>query len=327
MNKFLSINLAIILLMALSSVVPAQCRTLQRDVFVQTNDNGTQERKPILLTANSTAADNPNKIIFFETSMRVNTDGAPNSYHPQDLTGSVKAINNICNGISVRKINRNGTTTKVKCSEARRIFGLYQANDWIVPSGYRISWQNVLAARTENGKIFPCIFRTGDFTGYLGSLTGTNNGLTGAAAGECDANNQLDQRFIPAFVLPGGTNALTRLGAKSGDLMLVYNPLNNAMSAAIIGDTGPAQKLGEGSVGLNKILLGKTELPKTYREALSFDTGEKVMLVAIIPNSKNYSPPTKPYTVENIKNRLNSRIAAAGFADQQAFADFMKTCR
>jgi hypothetical protein len=151
------------------------------------------------------------------------------------------------------------------------------------------------------------------------------NDLTGAEAGECGYKNQLDQRTIPAFVLPGGQNAVTAFGAVVGDLAVIYNPQNNNLSLAIIGDSGPADKLGEGSVGLNMALLGKSQQPATYAEALRLDTGNKEMLVAVIPNSKNFNL-EKPFSKENIAERVRFWMRQSGFISPENFADFMKDC-
>lgn len=292
-----------------------QCKGLQEGIFQPQN-------KKVRLVKRLSDTSGSYKIIFFRTSLRVNTDGAPVSYHPQDLRGSQKAINNICNGIAVYKA---GSTTPLECPAAREIFAQFRDNNWKVPAGYKIEWQSVIASRVENGRTIPCIFQSGEFKGYFGSLTSLKNDLSGAAAGECGSLNQLDQRVIPAFVIPRGQNVLRDFGAGVGDLLLAYNPRNGNASAAIIGDVGPPKKLGEGSVGLNMTLLGKTSQPVTYSEALQLDTGNDQMLIAIIPRSKTYNL-RKPYTKENIIERVEGWIRQAGFADQAEFVNFMKDC-
>jgi hypothetical protein len=51
--------------------------------------------------------------------------------------------------------------------------------------------------------------------------------------------------------------------------VLAFNPQNQTFSAAVIGDTGPADNLGEGSVLLNMKLLGKTVPPANKTETSS----------------------------------------------------------
>lgn len=308
--------LCLAILMALSSAAPiyGQCRVIRQGVF-------TPQNKRVRLVARPGDAGGAHRVIFFRTSLRVNTDGAPNSYHPHDLTGSVRAINNICNGVSV---TRNGV--RLGCARARRVFEQFRDNNFSEPAGHSIRWQNVIAATTDgSGRTIPCVFRSGDFAGYFGSLTSLKNGLTEEAAGECGRLNQLDQRIIPAFVLPGGRNVVRNFGAGVGDLLVAFNPLNNVVSMAVVGDVGPADKLGEGSVGLNMALLGRTEQPTTYREALGLDTGNREMLIAIIPNSRAFNP-RRPFTNENIAARVEEWLNQVGFGSREAFVDFMKSC-
>lgn len=301
-------------MLAWSSAVYGQCRVVRQGKFVPQN-------KRVKLVTRQSDPNDTHAVILFQTSLRVNTDGAPNSYHPQDLTGSVKAINNICNGVSV---TRNGAT--LGCASARQVFKQFVENDFRAPSGTRIKWQNVIAARTQaSGRVVPCVFQSGEFEGYFGSLTSLKNDVTGEAAGECDRLNQLDQRIIPAFVIPGGQNIVRTLGADIGDLLVAFNPANKVVSVAVVGDVGPKDKLGEGSVGLNMILLGRTEQPTTYRQALRLDTGNKEMLIAIIPNSRRFNP-QKPFTVENVNSRVQDWVTQAGFSSQQQFVEFIRSC-
>jgi hypothetical protein len=308
----------VLLILSFNFAAFGQCRVLEERTFVPQN-------KRVRLVNRRAGARDDGRIVFFSTSLRVNTDGAPNSYHPRDLRGGEMAINNICNGVAVYRNLRGGRRTALGCAEARRIFEQFRDNGWRVPAGYTISWQNVLAARTESGRRVPCVFQGGEFRGYFGSLTSLKNDLPDAEAGECGSKNQLDQRIIPAFVMPGGANPLRDFGAAVGDLLFVFNPQNNAMSAAIIGDVGPASKLGEGSVGLNMALLRRTVQPKTYAEALRLDTGTSQMLVAVIPGSKSFQP-RKPFTSENISERVDNWITQAGFTSRENFIDFLRSC-
>jgi hypothetical protein len=171
----------------------------------------------------------------------------------------------------------------------------------------------------------PCVFQIGDFEGYFGSLTSFTNGLPAAEAGECESKNQLDQRITPALVMAGGDNPVKAFKAKVGDLLVAFNPQNGVATAAIIGDSGPADNLGEGSVGLNMTLLKKRDQPKTYAEAKSLDTGRDQMLIAIFPETVNFRP-RKPFTKENVSERVNAWLAQAGFVNQETFVEFIKNC-
>ena len=311
-NRMVCLFLVITLIWPFAATVYGQCNVIQQGVFAP------QQKRVRLVSRHGAPA---HKVIVFRTSLRVNTDGAPNSYHPEDLSGTVKALNSICNGISVK---RNGK--KLSCSNAIPVIRQYIRNNFREPAGTSITWHNVIAPTTDaTGRRIPCVFQTGEFAGYFGSLTSLKHDLTGQAAGECEHLNQLDQRIIPAFVLPEGQNILRTLGAGKGDLLVAFNPANNVVSVAVIGDIGPPEKLGEGSVGLNMILLGKTKQPTTYDLAKMLDTGNKAMLIGIIPNSRTFNP-RRPFTKENLTDRVDQWLAQAGFSNQQNFVDFLKNC-
>jgi hypothetical protein len=312
-NRMVCSFLVVVLLWSFAATASGQCNVSEQGTFAQ--------HQWVKLVSRPGAP--THKVIFFSTSLRVNTDGAPNSYHPQDLSGSVKAINNICNAVTVK---RNGQKLKKCSTEKIPVITQFVANNFREPAGTKITWQNVIAATKDaTGRKIPCVFKSGEFAGYFGSLTSLKNGLTGQAAGECEHLNQLDQRIIPAFVLPGGDNIVTSLGAGVGDLLVAFNPANNVVSVAVVGDIGPEETLGEGSVGLNMILLGKTEQPTTYQLAKKLDTGDKAMLIAIIPKSRTFNP-QKPFTKENLTDRVDQWLAQAGFSNRQNFVDFLKTC-
>jgi hypothetical protein len=308
--------LAAVLIWQCAAAAYGQCRVVRSGVF-----RPQDQRKRVRLVARQGDNSGTHNVIFFRTSLRVNTDGAPNSYHPQDLTGSVRAINNICNGVGVK---RNGVT--LRCPQARQVFARFRDNNFTVPAGHTITWQNVIAATTTpQGRIVPCVFQSGEFAGFFGSLTSLKHGLGGAAAGECGHLNQLDQRHIRALVLPGGNNVVKSFGAHVGDLVFTFNPADNVASAAVVGDIGPPDNLGEGSVGLNMTLLGRTQQPTTYQEALRLDTGTRQMLVAILPGTGAFNL-RRPFTNENVDGRVQEWLTQAGFASRDAFLAFMRDC-
>jgi hypothetical protein len=60
----------------------------------------------------------------------------------------------------------------------------------------------------------------------------------------------VDAETIPYFVLPGNK----KFGTKLGDFGFVVNPANGQSCGCIFADTGPADKIGEGSIALAKEL-------------------------------------------------------------------------
>jgi hypothetical protein len=280
-----------------------------------------QNKKVLLLKD----AGGERSIILFQTNLRVNTDGSPLSYHPQDPRGQTKALNNICNAIAVRKINAetNLCLNHSSFGQAIHVFEQFRdSNFQTVPTGFRIRWNKVLATTRENGKDVPCVFKSGEFKGYFGSLTALTNGLT-ANKGECEINNQLNPMMVPALVLAGGEHPVKEFGARVGDLLIAFNPKTQLFTSAIIGDTGPDDNLGEGSVSLNMKLLGTTTPPTNKVETFRLSIDDAKVLIAIIPGSRLFRV-TKPYTADNIDQRLNDWRIEAGFTTPEKLIEMMK---
>ena len=289
-----------------------ECKLVANEIFQPQNKN-------IALVRYSNLAA-PSNFILFKTGLRVNTDGAPTSYHPNDPRGTSLAINNVVNGVSIRKPGAN-------LSYGQKIvaFEKFRDANWKVPLGYKIVWQNVIAPRIQNGISVPCVFTTGPNAGYFGSLTTLKNELSGVAAGECQVNDQLDQRTIAGLVLPSGENPLKHFNARIGDIAVVINPTTGKVVTAVVADGGPPENLGEGSVALNMALLGKTDQPKNYQEAKLLDTGSQRMLVAIIPRTKQFSSKL-PFTSENIKERVGKWASENGYASLDGIVTAINTC-
>ena len=291
--------------------------------FVQSKVFEPQGKKVVLLK-DAADASGQRKIILFQTKLRVNTDGSPLSYHPQDPRGRTKALNNICNGIAVRRAGQNKNLCFSAFGEAIRVFERWRDTDFqTVPAGFRITWQNVFAAVEENGKDVPCTFKTGEFAGYFGSLTSLKNDLT-TNKGECDVNNQVNSVTVPALVLAGGQHPVKEFGAKVGDLLVAFNPRTQLFSTAIIGDSGPPDNLGEGSVALNMKLLGTTTLPANQQETFRLSIENTNVLIAIIPGSRDFRV-AKPYTADNINQRITDWRTEAGFTTLEKLVEVMKS--
>ena len=309
-----SITFAALATFTVSSFAMAQtgCRIQDREVFSPEGKTVAVGSKP--------GAPSDARFVLFQSRLRVNTDGAPNSYHPDDPEGRIRAINNIANAIGVR---RNGKSASYV--EKIRVFEEFRDHDWTVPAGYQITWQNVLAARTEKSRKVPCVFTSGEYNGYFGSLTGLTNQLPDAVADECNAANQLDQRFIPALVMAGGHNPLKKFGASIGDLVIAINPINGAVQAAVVGDSGPPDNLGEGSVALNMSLLKRMRQPTNYSETKTLDTGSQEMIIAIIPHTAEYEI-QRPYSADNINARVIVWLSSHGYESLQNFSATAQGC-
>lgn len=272
------------------------------------------------------------KLILFKTNLQVNTDGAPISYHPYDLRGDSIAINTILNGVAIYRIKDNirisnpkqpnAFSDKQKAEMRKEAYAVFErfrdSNFESIPTGYTINWQNVLIS---DGKGKPCIFKTGKYIGYFASATALKNGLN-ANKGECECNNQVNPLEIPTLVLPGGENILKNYGARVGDLVVTYNLSNHNMICSIIGDTGPSGNLGEGSVIMNMKLLGVDTYPKTRKDTYKLATSKNIM-ICVIPGSSIFKI-EKPYTQENINERVLNWFSEQGYNSESDLKDFFE---
>ena len=113
-------------------------------------------------------------------------------------------------------------------------------------------------------------------------------------------------------------------GAKVGDLVLAFNPKTNLFVPAIIGDSGPANNLGEGSILLNMQLLGQTVPPANKAETFRLSIEDAQVMIAIIPGSRTFQT-AKPFTAENIKQRVEAWQRESGFSTPESFVAFIKS--
>ena len=293
------------LLLLFAATVSARAQTVvNRGVFVEGN-----KKIPVTLMK-SPAHDR--LIIKYQTRLRVNTDGSPRSYHPDDLTGSTMALNSILNAIEVSRTDRS---TALKATEKLAAIKAWRENHWQRVSPYQFFFQNVIASIRVPGNPSPVprVFTSGPNKGFFVSLTSLKNDVPGGDSGPNVAENQVDCAQVPGLVLPGGKNVLREFGAKVGDILVAKNPANGVIVCAVINDVGPAGVLGEGSVALNSRLLKVNQIPTTYRQAITLDTGNQQITIAIFPGSGKYHP-KRPFTAENVAERVKKLVAESGFA-------------
>ena len=248
------------------------------------------------------------KILVFKTDLQVNTDGTPISYHPNDLKGNLKAINSIGNAATIKKINTDENLFFTEYSKAISIFEKFRDNGYKEVEGYKIEWDNVLIPEIKSGNKVPCIFKTGEYKGYYSSATSLKNNLK-TNKGECECNNQVNPLKIPAFVIPKGTNFVKEQGAEVGDFLVIYNATTNKLVYGVINDEGPKDKLGEGSVFMNMLLLNKDKLPKNKAETYGLVIKEKIHVLLIPKTKDSYKIIDEIYTKENIERRTKKVLS------------------
>ena len=176
-------------------------------------------------------------VVFVTKELRVDADGAPNSY----LVNG-KGLSRTCDGVAAI-VNGRALTTKDK--------------DW--QSQCQTAWANAVATKNyTNVRIFgfshdkanvPILQRTGDPLPNVAFRTETTLAVAGAPKNS--QNEFVDATRIPYVVLPGWFEK--KFKVSPGDLVMVYRPQNGAVTFAVFGDEGG---LGEASVKLHFNLGG-----------------------------------------------------------------------
>lgn len=171
--------------------------------------------------------------IAFASQMQVNTDGAPDSYHPDDI-----GITHICNGVSIG----SACTWKPQCLPEFR-----QAK----AEGFKGPQKICFFAMVTDARGVPIIQGPGDpKPGYFVSTTALHQ--PGASVQTPQA--QLDSNTVPFAVIPGSWQTSKKPGPQLGDVGVAYRRSTGQTAFFVIGDTGPRNKLGEGSIALHQAL-------------------------------------------------------------------------
>ena len=205
------------------------------------------------------------KFVFYRAELRVNTDGAANSYHP--IGTSKGALNTICNGIAVypatgphhgqriSSISPKDMTIGQRCQVILDVFRAAQAVEYGPSKAGSIDWYAIALDQDPKsawvGK--PCIQTSGQFKGYFVAQTSLSADST---LGNCDVGRWVSSTAIPYITLPTGSKVFATAGANPGDLALVHRRIGDrdVWVTAVVADTGNSEELGEGSIALHHAL-------------------------------------------------------------------------
>lgn len=209
-------------LSALASWSAAECTLTPRQTFPHAE-----------IGAIKVLQDPASKAIAFASQMQVNTDGAPDSYHPDDI-----GITHICNGISIG----SACTWKAQCLPEYR-----QARAQGFKGPQKICFFGMAA--DEHG--VPLIQGENDpRPGYFVSTTALKQPGRDVRTPQA----QLDSNAVPFAVIPGRWNKTGQPGPRLGDFGVAWRRSSDKLAYFVVGDTGPNNKLGEGSVALHQAL-------------------------------------------------------------------------
>jgi hypothetical protein len=199
--------------------------------------------------------------LAFTSGLRVNTDGAPNSYHPEGT--SKGALNTICNAIAITPrsgpfagqritaLSPTSLTGRERCRMILDVFSKSMNAAFAIPPDAEIDWFAIASRAPQDGKYRPCIQQAGPFTGFFVAQTSRAADPTKDI---CDPAHWISSTDIPYITLPG--NRLRSKGVTPGDLALVHRRHQGVdqIVVAVAADTGNANELGEGSIALHKAL-------------------------------------------------------------------------
>lgn len=222
--------------------------------------------------------------LFTSTEIKVDADGAPNAYHPDD-------------------VGRH-------CTQGTGFKGLdCPANAGYPDSGW---WQSVLVADPAHPGQAYVQPQPGEFAGFFVSQTS----LQDPAKPRTDPARFVDSRTIPYLVFPGNFYKLKGTGIL-GDFGYALNMSNGKHAAFILSDIGPSNApLGEISIALATALGGMDPNPRT---GAGIPSGQ--ILFVVFPRSA--ATPAWPLSPEQIQSRGSALLADLGSLDalRQCAAD------
>lgn len=174
---------------------------------------------------------------LFVSHMEVDTDGAPDAYHPENI-----GTTNICNALSVAP---ESGSCKLAVWKANCLADYFEAKKNNFDRGPHICF---FALITNEGK--PAIQGPSDpKPGFFVSTTALQNRGYDSASPLA----QINANEIPYVVLPAGL--ARKIGnVHLGDVAIMYRKSTDLLSYGLVADVGPRDKLGEGSVALHKNL-------------------------------------------------------------------------
>ncbi len=236
--------------------------------FTRSDERGAVQRQVYSDTAGLALA--------FADRLKVNTDGTRISYNMDDPWASRLAINYLVNGLSSYPCNESEPALEgPACSRAQlAAFTALREANWEPHATARRLMRRVFEFRADGT---PCVTPEG----YLVSMTSIGAREEHPAPGDCAQEKWLDALTVPTLVIPGGNNEFTAHGVRMRSLAAVYNIATGTITFAFVGDAGPRNQLGEGSVALNARVNGLPSgaTPSNYRDALNrFQTQRSVVL-------------------------------------------------
>lgn len=226
--------------------------------------------------------------VAFAAQMQVNTDGAPDSYHPDDI-----GVTHICNGVSVGP----GYTWEAKCLGQ---FNQAKAEHFSGPT------KVCFFAMATGADGVPIIQGDSDpKPGYFVSTTA----LQQPGQKPRSPQAQLDSNTVPFAVIPSSWQRSGRPGPRLGDFGVAWRRSTGQLASFVIGDIGPKNKLGEGSVALHQALGNDPFVMRFGVRRARQGIGGRDVVYLLFPKS---SQPGQKFDAETIDRITAEKLQAFG---------------
>ena len=209
--------------------------------------------------------------IYIAKHVKVDSDGAPNAYHPDDIG--------------------------LDCIKGKGFKGI----DCPANAGYpRTSWWRTALLPDPSDKTKAFVQPSGDYAGFFVSQTSLQDKTKPAQ----DPARYVDSRSIPYIVFPGFFYKKKGTG-KIGDLGYAVNLKTGAKSPFIVAETGPSDgELGEISIALANALGGQNPNPRTGE-----GIPKGAILYVVFPHSSRIPPwPLSASVISELSARFLEKV-------------------
>jgi len=295
--------------------------------------NGSTVREFSVLVDHVEGAESPRQFFATLSRVAVDADGAGRAYHPEDPLGKgvcermtdadgkptlsgICALDQFSSGgayifsgtqkLSKETFVSNWLTMWPKIRD-RSLKSVVLADVYpdVPKDFYFFHWRergltaffksNIIPKDREG---YPCRYGPADGlrNGYFISATTLETDTAHRADG-CAPHRYLDAERVPFIVLPKGGFGRVEVG----DIAIVWR--KEKVVYAVVGDAGPATKLGEASIALNAMLLGKFGEPFPNMKAtwsLDIDSGGPVSILVLGGTHRNLRGDYAPANVEAV---------------------------
>jgi hypothetical protein len=129
---------------------------------------------------------------------------------------------------------------------------------------------------------------------------------------------QLDSNTVPFAVIPSTWQRSGDPGPKLGDVGVAYRRSNGKLAYFVVGDIGPRNKLGEGSVALHQALGNDPFVDRFGKRRAYKGIGGRDVLYLLFPDSARPGERLDATSIERVARPLLDRFGGI---------DRLKTCQ